>query len=239
MNLTVKLSIVFAAATIVLSSGLAGAAMLIVPNVDSGGENLRVDSLGAATSLNVGFGNYVVGPAGVAAQWARPIVQFPASSFSSIAGETILSATLHYGIVSDFLEPGETGSSEVRIFSTDETDLTTTNMNIFAALSGDGGAHTPIGTAPWSAGVTGPQSILFSPAGLVGLYNAINSGDDTVAFAFREFSVVGIGADVLDEVVLGVPPGNLRLEIKATPEPSVLTLLGLGSLAILRRRRRA
>jgi len=239
MNLTFKITVILVAATILLPSASALGVVIAVPNALGGSQNLRVGSLGATTAVTVSVGNHVVGPAGTASRWARPIVQFPATSFASISGMTVDSATLHFVIISDFLEPGETGSSDLRLFSTAETSLDFANRDVYAGLSGDGGAHTSIGTAFWSEGVTGAQSVAFSPAGRLALQNAISSGDPTIVIAFREFSVVGFGADLLDEVVLGVPAGNMRLEITATPEPTTVALLALGSPAALRRRRRA
>ena len=51
-------------------------------------------------------------------RWERPIVPFPTSVFSSSTGLTVVSATLHYNIVSDFAEPSESVLSEVRLFTT-------------------------------------------------------------------------------------------------------------------------
>jgi len=211
-----------------------------VPNIDAGAENLALDSEGATTALTIGLGNYVVGPVGPPTGWVRPIVQFPTSDFASLSGLTLISATLEYNIVSDFLERGDTGSSEVRLFTTNETELTFDNRDVFAGLSGDGGAHTAIGVAAWSDGVTGPQSVTFSPAALTALSDAINGPDATIAISFREFvTASGFGSDLLDEIVLGVPPGNLSIEVEAepVPEPSTGVALLLGAAFLLRRRR--
>jgi len=200
-----------------------------------------LDSVGPTTAVTIGFSNHVVGPAGDAGgvqRWARPVAQFPTSDFSSIIGLPLVSATLRYNIVSDFFEPADTGTSEVRLFTTNETILEMANRDVYAGLSGDGGAHTPIGSVNFVDGMVGPQSLAFSPAGLTALFGAINGPDATIAIAFREFIVTGFGVDSLDEFVLGIPPGNMTIDITALPEPATLTLLALGSLAVLRRRRK-
>ena len=216
------------------------AASISVPNIDAEAENLVLTSIGANTALTIGYGSNVVGPAGTIgaeAVWARPIVHFPVSSFSSIAGMSVDSATINYSIASDFLEFGESAVSGVRLFTTNETVLNLTNRDVFAGLSGDGGAHTTAALAPWADGVTGAQSLVISPAGRTALYNAINGPDTTIIIAFREFSVSGAFRDALDEVVLGSPPGNMTIDIIASPEPATLSFLGVGALAILRRRK--
>jgi hypothetical protein len=222
-----------------VASRPAHAVTILVPDIDSGAEILRVTSLGAVTASNVGYGNHVVGPAGVADEWSRPIIQFPVSSFASLAGLSVVSATLHYSIISDFTEPGESASSEVRLFTTSETALGIPNRNIFAGLSGDGGAHTVVGSATVVDGVIGAQSLAFSAAALTALEAAINGLTPTLVISFREFTVPeGIGrTDVLDEFVLGVPPGNVSIEITAVPEPGLLAMLAMGGLAMVRSRR--
>jgi hypothetical protein len=225
----------------VLPMSAAGDVSISVPNIDAEAENVVLTSIGASTALNIGYANYVVGPAGTFGPepiWARPIVQFPVSSFSSIAGMSVDYATISYSIVSDFLELGETAVSGVRLFTTNETVLNLTNRDVFAGLSGDGGAHTTAALAPWAYGVTGAQSLVVSPAGRTALYNAINGPDTTIVVAFREFAVSGGGGDLLDEIVLGAPPGNITIDIIATPEPATLSLMGVGALAVLRRRRK-
>ncbi len=226
----------------VLAPATARAVTLSVPSVDAGLETVRVASPGATTAVTVGGGNYVVGPAGGPLpldRWQRAIPQFPTSDFASIVGLPLVSATLHYNIVSDFLEPGETGSSQVRLFTTTETDLNLGNRDVYAGLSGDGGAHTTIGVAPWSDGVVGPQSLPFSAAGLGALFSAINGSDPTIGVAFREFNVsTVISFDTLDEIVLGLPPGNFVIEVDALPEPATATLVAFAGLFALRRRRR-
>ena len=150
-----------------------------------------------------------------------------------------VSATLHYNVVSDFAEPSESGVSELRLFTTNETTLEADNRDVFAGLSGDGGTHTAIGSVLFEDGVTGPQSLTFSPGGLSALQDAINGSDVTVGIAFREFSVTsGIIADFLDEFVLGIPPGNLTIDVVAVPEPTTLTLAALGLIGCAVRRRR-
>ena len=222
----------------VIAPSTARAVTIFVPNVDSGAEDLRVASLGATTATNVGFGSHVVGPAGEDSAWSRPIIQFPVSHFSSLAGLSIVSATLHYTIISDFTEPGESATSEVRLFTTSETDLGIPNRNILAGLSGDGGAHTVVGSVTFVDGVIGAQSLACSAAALTALEAAINGVDPTLVISFREFAVSGviIHADVLDEFVLGVPPGNVSIEITVVPEPMSLALLSMGGLALMRHR---
>ena len=219
----------------VIAPSTARAVTIFVPNVDSGAEDLRVASLGATTATNVGFGSHVVGPAGEDSAWSRPIIQFPVSHFSSLAGLSIVSATLHYTIIRDFTEPGESADSEIRLFTTGETDLGISNRNIFAGLSGDGGAHTSVGSTPFVDGVTGAQSLGFSAAALAALEAAINGIDPTLVIAFREFAVYGgiSHTDLLDEFVLGLPPGNVSIEVTAVPEPATLSLLALGWLGLM------
>ncbi len=223
-----------------IAPSTARAVTIFVHNVDSGAEDLRVTSLGAVTASNVGYGNYVVGPAGVASEWVRPIVQFPVSSFASLAGLSVVSATLHYSITSDFAEPGESATSEVRLFTTTETDLNSANRDVFAGFSGDGGAHTVVGSVTFVDGVTGTQSLAFSPAALTALETAINGVDPTLVISFSEFEVSGgiSRADVLDEFVLGIPPGNVSIEVTAVPEPTMLALLLCGGMAVSRIRHR-
>lgn len=222
----------------VIAPSTARAITILVPDIDAGAENLRVTSLGAVTASNVGYGNHVVGP-GEANAWYRPIIQFPVSSFSSLTGLSIVSAVLHYSVFSDFAEPGESATSQVRLFTTVETDLSSANLNVFAGLSGDGGAHTVVGSAIFVDGVTGAQSLAFSPAALAGLEAAINGTAPTLAIGFREFAVSGgiSHTDLLDEFVLGVPPGNVSIEVTAVPEPMSLALLSMGGLALIRHRR--
>ena len=222
----------------VIAPNAARGVTILVPDVDAGAEDLHVTSLGAVTASNVGYGSHVVGPAGVAAEWTRPIAQFPVSSFTSLAGLSVVSATLHYSIISDFTEPGESATSEVRLFTTSETDLGIPNRNILAGLSGDGGAHTVVGSVTFVDGVIGAQSLACSAAALTALEAAINGVDPTLVISFREFAVSGviIHADVLDEFVLGVPPGNVSIEITVVPEPMSLALLSMGGLALMRHR---
>ncbi len=223
-----------------VASRPAHAVTILVPDIDSGAEILRVTSLGAVTASNVGYGNHVVGPAGVADEWSRPIIQFPVSSFASLAGLSVVSATLHYSIISDFTEPGESASSEVSLFTTSETALGIPNRNTFAGLSGDGGAHTVVGSATFVDGVIGAQSLAFSAAALTALEAAINGLTPTLAISFREFAVSGgiSHTDLLDEFVLGVPPGNVSIEVTAVPEPTMLALLLCGGMAVSRIRHR-
>ncbi len=216
------------------ASGAHASITISVADVNFGFQNLSVTTLGATTANTILIGNYLVGPRGVAGQWERPIVPFLRSSFASIAGLSLTSATLKYNIVTDFTESGESYLSEVRLFTTNQTSLTLANRNVFAALTGDGGAHTVVGTASLVDGVTGAQSLSFSAAALTGLYNAINGTDVTIGIAFREFA----GNDILDEFVFGVPPGVMRIEVTAVPVPGTLALLGLAGLVGTRRRRR-
>ncbi len=218
----------------------ARALTISVPDVDGGAEDLRITSLGGATASNVGFGSHVVGPAGEDSVWSRPMVQFPISSFASLSGMSVVSATLHYTIFSDFAEPGESGTSSVRLFTTTETALTIGNRDVFAGLSGDGGAHSVVGSAVFVDGTTGAQTLSFSPAAVSALEAAINGADPTLVIGFREFAAVGgiSHTDLLDEFVLGAPPGNMSIEITAVevPEPATAMLLVLGWGVVLRRR---
>ena len=223
----------------VLPLSASGATTIVVPNVDGDADNLRVESLGATTAYSVSYGNHVVGPSGTASRWERPIVQFPVSDFSAVSGLSLLSATLYYNIASDFFEAGESASSEVRLFTTDETALEAGNMDVYAGLSGDGGANTAIGSVNFTDGLSGSQTLAFSPAALTALYNAINGADATIGIAFREFNVrAGASSpDLLDEFVFGVPPSNMSIYI-SVPEPATLSLMAVSGLALLRRRRR-
>ena len=188
--------------TLLLSTSIAPDASGITINVDDvwfSNQNLIVTSVGATTSIDVSFFNYVVGPNGAAGQWDRPIVPFPRTTFAAVAGLTLLSATLHYSIVKDFTEPGESYTSEVRLFTTAERDLLFGNRDAFAGLTGDGGAHAVVGSVSLVNGDTGAQSLAFSAAALSALATAINGTDATIGIAFREFA----GDDILDEFVFG------------------------------------
>ncbi|MCC6424800.1 MAG: hypothetical protein IT447_15115 [Phycisphaerales bacterium] len=221
-----------------LTSGAAHAITISVFDVVGGAQDLQIESLGAVTASTIGYGNHVVGPGGdvgSTAVWDRPIVQFPMSDFSSLSGLSIVSASLYYTIVSDFTESGESGTSEVRLFTTSETELNLSNRDVFAGLSGDGGAHSVVGSETFIDGMTGPQSLAFSPAALSALQIAINGSDPTLVISFREFEIPGgVGrADLLDEFVLGVPPGNMSIKITAIPEPTALVVLLIGGSAVL------
>jgi len=150
-----------------------------------GAQNLKVSSLGATPAADVSVGSHVVGPAGVANEWLRPICQFPVSNFASLAGLSVVSATLHYSILTDFVEPGEYATSQVRLFTTGETELTFDNRDV----SGDDGAHAVVGTAFFGDGLTGAQSLVFSATALAALEAAINGTDPTLVISFREFDV--------------------------------------------------
>jgi hypothetical protein len=143
---------------------------------------------------------------------------------------------LHYQVTADFAEVGETYSSEVRLFTTPLTNIPLLPDppagDAIAALTGDGGAHTAIGTISLIHGVTGSFSLTFSPAGLAALQTAINGPDATIGIAFREFA----GNDSLDEFILGQPNNHpMTIDVAAAiPEPnvliawSVLSVFGMG-----------
>jgi hypothetical protein len=191
-----------AVTTLFLSTSIAPDASGITINVDNVeffAENLIVTSVGATTATSLSAGYYVVGPRGKAGEWQRPIVPFPRTSFAAVAGLTLLSATLHYSILEDFTEPGESYTSEVRLFRTAETNLLLGNRDVFAGLTGDGGAHAVVGSVSLVDGVTGAQSLAFSAAALSALATAINGTDPTIGIAFREF----VGDDILEEFVFG------------------------------------
>ena len=222
----------------VAGTGAAHGVTLTVPNVEGGGDNLRVGSIGATTALNTSFGAHVVGPAGAPSGWGRPVVLLEVSDFASLAGLTVTSATLHFTIVSDFTEPLESGASEIRLFTTTETSLGVGNQDVFAGLSGDGGAHTFVSAFNFVDGTTGAQSVPFAPPALTALQAAINGSDPTLAIAFREFDVTGgFASDLLDEFVLGSPPENMSIEVTAeVPEPTTGIILSLLGLVLIRRR---
>lgn len=229
MRVFVGAGVLAAVLTGLVASNSARAIAISVPDVVGGAQNLRVLSPGSATAESIGYGNHGVGPGGdwgLDPSWDRPIIQFPLSAFSSLSGLTIVSATLHYSVASDFAEAGETGVSEVRLFKTYETELNFANRDVFAGLSGDGGAHTIVGSATFTDGMTGPQSLPFSPEALTALQGAINGFAPTLVVSFREFATTGgIGrVDSLDEFVLGIPPGNVSIEVTAVPEPSTMAL---------------
>lgn len=193
--------------------GLARGTELVVGDLAFFGQDLRVPFPGAQVADTVLLGNYVVGPGGAGGTTAsRPIVPFPLVEFSGIKPDApIESVTLHYRVDSDFAEPGERFHSEVRLFTINETNLRVANKDAFAAKTGDGGDHVVVGTVEFVHGVTGEFSLPFSAEAIDFLRQAAQSGDATLGIAFREF----LGDDALDEFVLGIPPGVMRITVRA------------------------
>lgn len=74
-------------------------------------------------------------------------------------------------------------------------------------------------------------------AWLAALEVVINGSAPTLVVSFREFAVPeGINrTDVLDELVLGMPPGNVSIEVTAVPEPVTAGLLLCGCSVRIRR----
>ena len=212
MSLRTLGSIAFAS-LVLLSTGLSHAGTFGVPDRNFSSQNLVVAVPGATTATMVTFGNYVTGPGG-GIGFERGIVPFPRPGFAPIAdGRPLLGARLRLQPTEDFLEPGEVYSTELRLFTTFETDLRMENRDIFAALTGDGGDHTVIGSLELAAGDTAPHTIELPPAALAALEAAIYGDEPTIGIALREFE----GDDLLDEFVFGVPPGVMKLEIDVDP----------------------
>jgi hypothetical protein len=216
-------------AAVLLSPVAANASLITVTSnsFSAGAQNLVVQSVGATISSTVTSGSYVAGgQRGVLNEWERPVIPFLNSDFSGLAGGTLISAVLRFSTTYDFLEAGESITSLVRLFSTGETSLTSTNRNVFAGLSGDGGAGITIGSYTHSNDVFGAFSISITGASLTSLESLINSGDATLAASFIEAP----SNDRLDEYILG---RSLQLEVTAdvpdsVPTPATLALFGLG-----------
>ena len=189
--------------------------------------------VGASSAFGVTHGTYGVGIIGVNSSLNRPIIPFPRSSFEVIAGLPLMSATLHFLISQNSTELGESFDSEIRLFTTAETDLRTANAQVFAGLTGDGGDHAVVGSLVLSDDLAGSQSMEFSPVALVALFDAINGTDATIGIAFLEFF-----SDDQDLFYFGVPPGVMMIEVTAVPGAGTLALMALGGSVVARPRRR-
>lgn len=193
----------------------------------------------SAVSTNRG-GSYLVGDTG--SFIIRPIIPFTLSDFASVAGQAITSATFSFTVGVETLESTDLlVSSEVRLFSTTFTNLPVLpdpSHNIVAALTADGGAHTAVGTLSFADGLSGLVTLDFNAAGISALQTAINGSDPTIGIALREFAAQGDTFDIVTfPVDLDRP--TLRVTTVPIPEPTSMALLGVGSLVLLRRRRRA
>jgi hypothetical protein len=120
----------------------ARAGHVVIGSTDSFYDVLSVTALGARTSDTILSGAHCFGPRGVPGSWSRAIVPFSRSAFAPIADRPILAAKPLYVVHEDFLEPGETAVSEVRLFTTNEPpSLELENRDVFADPTGDGGAR--------------------------------------------------------------------------------------------------
>jgi hypothetical protein len=200
---------VFALGSLLCLAGAAPAGTFAVPDVQLSFQNLTVGVPGASTADSVTFGNYVVGPDGLPNLFSRPIVPFPRAGFDPIADRPILGARLFFRSTEDFTEPGEAYGSEVRLFTTAETDLRVDNADVFAGLTGDGGPYAAIGPVELTDGDRQARRIEFPPDAVAALDAAIHGDDPTIGVAFREF----IGNDVLDGFAFGVPPRVMRIQV--------------------------
>ena len=93
-----KSMIHFATATAILGVASASFAEITisVTDMDFGHQNLKTPFPGASSAFGVSFLNYVVGKGSGNNNFIRPIIPFPRSSFDSIAGLPLTSATLHF-----------------------------------------------------------------------------------------------------------------------------------------------
>jgi|GEM_PF-2336437 len=203
-------------------------------------QNLTFSSAGSTSSTGTVAGNYSVGSQGF---FVRPIIPFAVTDFAPVTGQTITSATLSLTIRSETLEGADLPvSSEVRLFTTTIANLpsgSSAEGTAIGALTGDGGAHTAVGTLSFANGASGTVTLNFNAAGLSALETAINGSDPTIGIALREFSPQG---DPVDVVSFRSGSSSLRPMLRVTavpiPEPTSVALLGVGSLVLLRRRRR-
>lgn len=174
-----------------------------------GTQNLKLSSAGAQTAESISAATYVVGPDNSFLN--RPIIPFAREDFDgNPLGSVIDSATLTFDVVSDFAEAGESFTVEVRLFSIDETNLTSVNKDAFAAKTGDGGDHTVIGNVLLEADQAGTMTLEFPAAALAALEAIIEGDDATLGVAFREFE-----SDDLDEFLLGAPPGVVSITMRS------------------------
>ena len=161
--------VVTATAILGVASASSASITISVPDVNFGKQNLNTPFPGASTAFSTSFLNYVVGTAGNN-RYKRPIIPFLRSSFDSVAGLPLTSATLHFAITNNHTELGESFESEVRLFTTAETELSNDNAQVFAGLTGDGGDHAVVGTYLLSDDLAGFQSLEFSPVALGALF---------------------------------------------------------------------
>jgi hypothetical protein len=192
------------------------------PRID-GCQTLELATPGATTYDNIFFacGNYYVGSM---TRYVRPIILFDRMDFGGIADrESIISAKLHFYILHDETEHGETYTSEARLFRINEPSLNHDNVNLFAALTGDGGDHTVIGSLVFHDGMTGHQIIEFPQDSFQSLHHAINGTDCTIGIAFYEFK----GNDpppywCWDYVAISSGAEMVKLEIEIISEPRTI-----------------
>jgi len=203
-------------------------------------QSMLTVTAGDTNSNGVGSGDYVVGR--FAFGFVRAIIPFARTDFAPMSGQIITSATLSFTIGGDSLEPTDLpASSEVRLFSTTVTNIPggfdPPEADIVAALTGDGGAHTAVGTLSFAPGVAGLMTLDFNAAGLSALETAINGSDPTIGLALREF-LPQVDPDDVVAIIRDSPSPTLRVTAVPIPEPTSMALLGIGSLVLLRRRRR-
>jgi len=184
-------------------------------------QTLELATPGATTYDNIfACGDYYVGSMTC---YVRPIIPFDRMDFGGIAdSESIVSAKLHFYILHDGIEQGETYSSEVRLFHINEPSLNHDNVNLFAALTGDGGDHTTVGSLVFDDGMTGHQIIDFPQDSFQPLRHAINSTDFTVGISFSEF----VGNDPPDRywdyIAISSGAEMVKLEIEIISEPGII-----------------
>lgn len=118
-------------------------------------------------------------------------------------------------VLNERLEPNECFNPELRLFTTNETDLTFANRDVFGALSGDGGDHSVVATVGLQDANAGSVlSITFER--LAPLHAAINGDNPTIGLSIREYigndespdnDIVGFGfpTTAILEVVASVP----------------------------------
>jgi len=184
-------------------------------------QTLELATPGATNYDNIfACGDYYVGSM---TRYVRPIIPFDRMDFGGIADrESIVSAKLHFYILHDGTEQGETYTSEARLFRINEPSLNHDNVNLFAALTGDGGDHTVIGSLVFEDGMAGHQTIEFPQDSFQPLRNAINGTDCTVGIAFCEF----VGNDPPDRywdyVAISSSAEMVKLEIEIISEPGII-----------------
>jgi len=174
--------------------------------------------------------------------YLRPFIPFANADFASIAGQTITSATLHLKFNFQNFEGTDLPFfSEVRMASTTATNITSSlppEADQLATLLGDGGPHTAVNTVTFLNDHSTDLAIDLNAAGLAALEAAINGSDPSIVFALREFESQGDPRDDIAFIAAGADRPTLHIRTAPIPEPASATLLGVGSLLLLRRRRK-